>query len=198
MDKKDVDYAPGYVWNFNYKKFAGWLIFLAIILFFAYAFMRPDTEEFLRTALVYAMISLIVIAIITIIYGATRSAYSKLKGFLIAWVLIFVTYITLGWIMKYTFNLNFNYGYGAWVLMLTLAGFHKIDGKLDSRDVFYAMVVVISIIGANIPFGVGGTTVLDMFTNIINKVFQIIGILKSHHIAWNWNNTKGIVKLIAG
>ena len=196
MNKKDIDREPGYEWIFSYKKFAGWLIFISAVLFFVYAMMRSDTESFLRTFLVYAMISLIVVAIFTIVYGATKGAYAKLKGFLIAWVLIFVTYLVLGWIMQYAFNINFNYGYGAWVLMLTLAGFHKIDGKIDSRDVFYAMVVVIAIIGANIPFGVGGHTVLDVFTEIVEKIFSFIGILKTHHISWDWNNTKGLFSFL--
>ena len=198
MDKKDVDYEPGYVWKFNYKKFAGLLIFFAIILFIAYAFMRSDTGDFLRTALVYAIIGLIAFAIAFIVFGAAKAAYTKLKGYFIAVILVFAIYVVLGYIMDYALNLQFSYNYGAWVLILTLAGFHKIDGKFDSRDVFYGVFVFLAIIFANLPLGVGGKTPLQVLTYLVNKVFQIIGILKSHHISWNWNETKGIVKLIAG
>ena len=193
MDKRDIDREPGFEWRINPKKVAGVLVSTAILLFFIYALMRKDTGDFLRTALVYAIIGLIAFAIVFIVFGAAKAAYAKLKGYFIAVILVFAIYVILGYIMDYALNMKFSYNYGAWILILTLAGFHKIDGKFDSRDVFYGVFVFLAVIFANLPLGIGGKTPLQVLTYLINKIFSLIGVIKTHQIPF-WNETKGLLR----
>ena len=172
--KKLSDSEEGYVWKLSPYKLVFWLVLFAVLLFVAYAFMREDTTDFLKECLVYAMIGLIVVAIFILLYGAGKAIKTKLQGYIIALTFIFLTYVVLGVIMNFIFNISFNYGYGAWILMLTLAGFHKIDGVLDRRDVFYACMCILAIIGANLPWAFGGKSILDVLTYIVKKIASFI------------------------
>lgn len=175
--KKDIDAPPGYKWILSPYKLIAWLIFSAVLLFFIYALMRPDTQEFLRESVMWAIIGLVFTAIAILIFTFVRGMKTKLKGYLIALVFIVLVYVILGWVINYTLGWDFNYGYGSWVLMLVLAGFHKIDEKLDFRDVMYAIFVVGAIIGGNIPFGEGGSSALDRLSWMIQKLFYYISML---------------------
>ncbi|RLC74117.1 MAG: hypothetical protein DRI61_17185 [Chloroflexi bacterium] len=192
--KKDIDAPPGYKWVLSPYKLFGWLIGIAVLLFIIYALLRSDTEEFLRESLVWGMIGLVVVAIFILIFGFTKKMKDKMKGYLIALTIIGLIYFILSALMNYVFGISFNYGYGAWILMLTLAGFHQIDGKLDFRDVLYGCFIIISIIGANLPFGPNGKSILDNLTWLVSRIFQILSDLDFSRLPTG-NFTKSITNI---
>jgi hypothetical protein len=159
-NKTYTDYGTG-------EKIAKWtlspwkvfIFFLTIAFLFTIIYgyyFSGDPPSFFGNLLFYIIIIIIAIAIIYVL-ASTVSKFRKLFfGFVISLVLIFVVYWGVGLLFHYT-GLIENWhmgGYTLWILLVGLAGMgaKNIDGDLDKKDVFFGLLVLLVIIGVNIPF----------------------------------------------
>lgn len=159
-DKKLKDSPNGAiaVWKINPWKVFFAFILSAVSLIILYGIFFTSGEEgtsnFFGNAIFYAVVILITIGIFYILASTALKFRKLITGFFIGFILIMTVYWTLGQIFGHYDILSFHQGgTSLWILITILAGLgaKRIDGNLDRHDVGYGFLVLIVVIGANIP-----------------------------------------------
>lgn len=148
------------------------LIAVAISLTVLYAFLfSNDAYTFLGNLIFYSIIILVAIALLYITGNTALKFKGRLQGFLIAFILILVVYWSLATILGYFDILEFHMrGYALWILITTLGymGAKRVDGDLDRNDIGFAFLVLIVLMGANIPITENGGFLASLDAFLVN------------------------------
>jgi hypothetical protein len=165
------------IWKISPWKIFTILLSISIFLTIAYAyFFTSDPRDFLGTLIFYAIVIIIIIAILFVTAGAAGKFRGILTGFLIAFILILVFYYVLGAILGFFNILNFQMGgYTLWLVISFLAykGAKRIDGELDKNDVGYALLILLILVGANLPINNTGGFLANV-DSLIQTVINFI------------------------
>jgi len=186
-DKKLQD-SPGgeaiAVWKINpWKVFFAFIASaIALIIVYGLLFTRSGEEssDFFGNAIFYAVVLLIVIGVLYLVANTALKFRKLLTGFFIAFILIMTVYWVIGQFFNHYDILSFHQGgTSLWMLITILAGLgaKRIDGNLDRHDLGYGFLVLIVIIGANIPvannqgFLWNVDNLLSTITNLVSLPF---------------------------
>jgi len=171
-------------WSISPWKVFFLFLAIAILMILVYGFFiipQAEQQSYFGNLIFYAIVICITIAIIWILAQSAIKFRQMIAGFMIAFILILVLYYVLGLIFGYAHLMNFHMGAGTWILITFLSGLgaKRIDGDLDRKDIGYGLLVLLVLIGANIP--ISGTdgflAMLDkiVFSNITNVLGQSLG-----------------------
>ena len=167
----------GVVWKISTWKIFFILISLAIALTIIYAFLfTGDAGVFLGDVLFYSVVIIIAVAVLWLTANTAIKFKKIITGFIIAFILILVLYWALSIAFGYFGWMEFHMGgYSLWVLIsiLSLMGARRIDGSLDKNDVGYGLLVLIVLMGANIPITETGGFLANL-DSFIEKVMSFI------------------------
>jgi len=167
----------GVIWKISTWKVFFILIAIAVALIIIYGFFfTSDTGTFLGDILFYSIVLIIAVAILWLTATTAIKFKKIITGFFIAFILILAFYWVLSLVFGYTGLLEFHMGgYSLWVLIsiLSLMGARRIDGSLDKNDVGYGLLVLIVLIGANIPITETGGFLANL-DGLLEKAFQYI------------------------
>lgn len=181
-DKKLKDTPNGEaigVWKIN-----PWKVFFAFIasavgLIILYGLLFTGGEEgssnFFGNAIFYGVVILIAVGILYIACHTALKFRKIITGFFLAFILIMTVYWGLGLLFGHFNLLNFHQGgWSLWVLISLLAGLgaKRIDGNLDRNDIGYGFLVLIILLGANLPVANGQGFLWNM-DNLINTIATI-------------------------
>ncbi len=174
---KHLSDQHGVVWKISTWKVFFMLITIAVLLVIIYAFLfTSDAGMFLGDILFYSIVLIIAVAILWLTANTAIKFKKIITGFIIAFILILVLYWVLSLVFGFVELMEFHMGgYSLWVLIsiLALMGAKRIDGSLDKNDVGYGLLVLIVLIGANIPVTETG----GFLANLDNLLDTIIGYL---------------------
>jgi len=184
FDKKLTDVAPGKsiaTWKINPWKLFFLMIGIAVLLIAIYGlfFVQPGGQgDFFGGILFYVIVLVVAIAILWIVVANALKFRKMIFGFFLAFILIICLYWFLGAVLGYFKVLDFHMGgYSLWILITILAGIgaKRIDGDLDKMDVLYGLLVLLIIVGANLPITgeCGFLALLDK--NIFEPVVHAMG-----------------------
>ena len=186
--KKFSDYE-GYKWTFSVYKAIAWCIVILVISVILYGyFVVENSKEFFGNVLFYAIVISISLIILLLVSGTIKKFRTLMVRFFLIIVIITFLYAIFGMIFaKYT-NINFYVGYSTWILLTVLAGWGAkndkvFNGNLDRHDVFYSLVVFVTMVGANFPITSNGgflqnldilvkkvLSLLPLFSDLIGKI----------------------------
>jgi hypothetical protein len=178
-NKKIVDTPTGAIaeWRLSPWKLFFLLLGTAICLTVLYAFLfAEDTYTFLGTLVFYSIVLLVALAVTYITANSAIKAKSRIQGFLIAFILIIVVYWALGSLLGYFKIMEFHMGgYALWLIITSLAymGAKRLDGNLDRNDIGFALLVLIVLLGANVPITENGGFLASLDA-LIRNIFSFI------------------------
>jgi len=174
---KHLSDQHGVIWKISTWKVFFILISLAIALIIIYAFLfTGDAGVFLGDILFYSIVLIIAVAILWLTTNTVLKFKKIISGFFIAFILILVLYWTLSLVFGYCNLMEFFMGgYSLWILIsiLSFMGARRIDGSLDKNDVGYGLLVLIVLIGANIPITEAGGFLANL-DGLFEKITQFI------------------------
>lgn len=183
-DKKFVDNGKGESiaeWRLSTIKVFLLFITIAVSLVIVYGFLFTEgqnQQNFFGNMIFYSVVICLAIGILWIVTRGIIKLRKLIVGFMIAFILLLVFYWFLGFLFEYANLMNFQMGgHALWILLVFLAGLgaKRIDGELDRNDVGYGFLVMIVMIGANIPI-IENQGFLATFDNfILNNLFNVIG-----------------------
>jgi len=172
--------TQGVSWKPSTWKVVAWLMFILAILIVLYSFFVENQADFFQEVVFYAIITVIVIAIVWVVVGLFSKSRKIFTGFMLAWILILGLYMFLGFIFSIANIMEFHYGFTTWTVItfLSLLGAKRIDGSLDKNDVGYGLLVLLIIIIGNVPiFENGGFLAqLDSVLTFIAERLNFINI----------------------
>jgi len=181
-NKQFVDKPDGTTlaeWKISPWKIFAVLLSLVIAVIFIYGwFFTANKQDFYGNVLFYAIILAIAVLGIWIVGKKAWDFKQRVTYFLIAFILIWVFYWVLSLVFDYvklggvTFHMG---GTTLWVIISLLAflGAKRIDSQIDRNDVFFALLVLVVIIGANIPMNANGGFLANTDL-IIAKIMALI------------------------
>ena len=145
--------VKGVVWKLSTWKVVAWLMFVLVILVILYSLFVEDQAGFFQELIFYAIITVIVIAIVWVAVGIFSKSRKIFTGFILAWILILGLYMFLGFIFSISNIMEFHYGFTTWsvITVLSLLGAKRIDGNLDKSDVGYGLLVLLVLVIGNVP-----------------------------------------------
>lgn len=167
----------GVKWHLSSWKVLFWMILTIILLIIAFSFFIEDQGNFIKDALFYSIIIMIVITIAWIAGNFIWKARGLFYRFLIGWILILGTYIFFGTLCQVIgfYPNGFHYGTSTWIIISTLAlGARNIDQNIDRKDVFFAMLIILIIFIANYPIFTGGVGFLEKVDSILDIAFSYL------------------------
>lgn len=163
-------------------KIAPWKVFgislaLIVLLIVVYGwFFTANKQDFFGNVIFYAIVIVLAIVGIWIAGKKAMDFKQRITYFLIAFILIWVFYWVLSLLFSYAGMLSFYMGGPAlWTIisLLSFLGAKRIDGELDKNDIFFGCLVLLVILGANIPMNATGGFLANVDA-IINKVMSLI------------------------
>ena len=162
-DKHFIDTADGATiaeWKISPWKMA--LIFFGLVVasILVYAqFFTKDPQNFLGNVLFYAIILILAIVGIWLVGGKAWSIKNRIAYFLLTFIILWVVYFGMSLLFGY-FGFNFYIGgYALWAIISILAGWGStklFDKEINRMDVFFALVVFLVFVGANLPMNETG------------------------------------------
>jgi len=164
-------------WKISPWKIFAVLLSLVIAVIFIYGwFFTANKQDFYGNVLFYAIVIVCVVLAIWIIGRKAWDFKQRVTYFLIAFILIWVFYWAMSLAFDYTHLMKFHMGGSTlWVIISLLAfmGAKRIDSQIDRNDVFFAFLVLVVIIGANIPMNATGGFLANTDI-IIAKVMALV------------------------
>lgn len=150
---KHLSDTQGVIWKLSTWKVVVWLMVILISLIVLYSFFVESQMDFIRGVIFYAIITVIVIAIVWVAVGIFGKSRKVFTGFILAWILILGLYMFLGFIFSIAGIMEFHYGFTTWTVItfLSLLGAKRIDGSLDKNDVGYGLLVLLILVIGNVP-----------------------------------------------
>lgn len=167
----------GVTWRLSSWKVLFWMILAIILLVIAFSFFIEEQSDFIKDALFYSVIIMIIITVVWVVANFVWKAREVFVRFLIAWILILGLYWILGMACQATglFPNGFHYGMGTWLIISVLAVKAKsIDQNLDRKDLFYAMLVLVIIFVANAPIFAENIGFLAKLDSILEMIFSYL------------------------
>jgi len=179
-NKQFVDKPDGTTlaeWKISPWKIFAVLLSLVIAVIFIYGwFFTANKQDFYGNVLLYAIILAITILGIWILGKKAWDFKQRVTYFLIAFILIWVFYWVLSLVFDYTGLMKFHMGGPAlWTIISLLAfmGAKRIDSNIDRNDIFFGFLVLVILIGANIPMNATGGFLANTDI-IIAKIMSLV------------------------
>ncbi len=162
-DKKFIDGPDGAhlaEWKLSpWKSFFFFLgLIVASILLYAFFFTK-DPQNFLGNVMFYAIVLVLSIVAIWLVGGKAWSLKNRIAYFLLTFIILWVVYFVMSLVFGY---LGFKFyigGYALWAIISILAGWGSsklFDKEINRMDVFFALVVFLVFVGANLPMNETG------------------------------------------
>lgn len=179
-NKQFVDKPDGTTlaeWKISPWKIFAVLLSLVIAVIFIYGwFFTANKQDFYGNVVLYAIILAIAILGIWILGKKAWDFKQRVTYFLIAFILIWVFYWVLSLVFDYTGLMKFHMGGPAlWTIISLLAfmGAKRIDSNIDRNDIFFGFLVLVILIGANIPMNATGGFLANTDI-IIAKIMSLV------------------------
>jgi hypothetical protein len=162
-------------------KMSRWKVFavtlalsVLMILIYGWLFTKNPTE-FYGTIVFYAVVIVLAIVAIYIVGGKAWDFKQRITYFFIAFIIIWVFYWILSVVFSYVGLMTlYMGGQTLWVILSLLAfmGAKRIDKNIDRADIIFGGLVILVILGANIPMNSTGGFLANMDA-IITRIMSL-------------------------
>ncbi len=186
FDKKKTDIGEdgGVKWRFSFVK--GMAISLVLLLFFIliYGFLlAPNSQKFFSDVVFWGAIACVAIFVFLLVTRTVKKSREYFGQFMLIFCVMIGVYAAVGWIWS-RFFFDFYVGYSTFIIFGILAGYgatrpYILNGDLDRNDIFYVFLIIVVLLGANVPIISGAgflervDPILLMLKDIAMDVFQL-------------------------